>query len=173
MNYFCLADNVSHFYAVKRYAIVSAAKTIAAKHKQNTAWVYNKYLRKSEGIRHLLVEAENPNNPRKPYRTTLGEKPIQVNKKAIIIDEVKHFYKGRNELVRRLLANECELCGSTDNIRVHHTRKLADIKKRYKAQQPPPPWIQFMMERNRKTVVVCHQCHIDIHAGRYDGHKVK
>jgi hypothetical protein len=35
------------------------------------------------------------------------------------------FYHGRNELVRRLLANECELCGSSEKINVHHVRKLA------------------------------------------------
>lgn len=106
-------------------------------------------------------------------RNTLGKEPIRVNKKAITVNEVTHFYKGRNELVRRLLANECELCKSTDLIRVHHTRKLADVKKRYKGRKDPPPWAKFMMERNRKTVVVCHQCHTEIHAGRYDGPKVK
>jgi len=30
-----------------------------------------------------------------------------------------------------------------------------------------------MMERNRKVVFVCHQCHTEIHTGRYDGKKVE
>ena len=30
----------------------------------------------------------------------------------------------------------------------------------------------FMMEPNRKTVVVCHQCHTQITYGRYDGPKL-
>ena len=133
-----------------------------------------KYLRKSEyGLTALIVKEQNPNNPQKPYLAKLGDKPIRTDLNVEITDQIKQFYSGRNELVRRLLGNECELCGSCDRIRVHHVRKLADVKKRYKGRKNPPPWVKFMMERNRKTVVVCHKCHIDIHAGRYDGKKVK
>ena len=71
------------------------------------------------------------------------------------------------------MANKCELCGSSDKIRGHHVRKLKDVVKRYQGQRHPPLWAKFMMERRRKVVFVCHQCHVDIHAGRYDGQKVK
>ncbi len=43
-----------------------------------------------------------------------------------------------NEPVKRLLAEQCELCGSTESIRVHHVRKLKDIEKRYKGRPDPP-----------------------------------
>jgi predicted HNH restriction endonuclease len=66
------------------------------------------------------------------------------------------------EIVQRLLADKCELCDSTEQIEVHHIRKLADIKKKY----------LFMMQRNRKTVVVCRKCHEQIHSGTYDGVKL-
>ncbi|WP_416212319.1 hypothetical protein [Nostoc sp. DedQUE09] len=36
-----------------------------------------------------------------------------------------HIWNGRSEVVQRLLAQECEICGATDNIEVHHIRKLA------------------------------------------------
>ncbi|MFC1976572.1 maturase, partial [Chloroflexota bacterium] len=88
-------------------------------------------------------------------------------------DNIAQFYRGRNEVVRRLLANECELCGSSEKINVHHIRKLKNIRKKYKGRREPPKWAKFMMERNRKTVVVCHQCHVEIHAGKYDGRKVE
>lgn len=173
VNYYSLGYNVSEFYAVKHNAMESAVKTIAAKHKSSATWVRRKYIQRQEGTKYLLIEVENPKNPTKPYQATLGKEAIRLNRKTIIVDEVGHFYMGRNELVRRLLANECELCQSTDNIRVHHVRKLADVKKRYKGRNDPPPWAKFMMKRSRKTVLVCHKCHVEIHAGRYDGPKVK
>jgi hypothetical protein len=33
------------------------------------------------------------------------------------------------ELLKRLEASQCELCQSTEQIEVHHIRKLADLKK--------------------------------------------
>ena len=90
-----------------------------------------------------------------------------------INDTVKKFYSGRNELIRRLLANECELCSSSEKIVVHHVHKLKEVKKKYEGRKDPPAWAVFMMERNRKTVVVCHSCHLKIHQGKYDGQKVE
>jgi hypothetical protein len=83
------------------------------------------------------------------------------------------MYHGGSELIRRLLANECELCGSSEGVNVHHVRKLKDIRKKYQGRPEPPAWAKFMMARNRKTVVVCHQCHVRIHNGRYDQRKVE
>ena len=73
----------------------------------------------------------------------------------------------RNELIKRLLADTCEVCGTKGNCQVHHIRKLADLK--VKGQKEKPIWVQMMAARRRKTLIVCHQCHHDIHAGRYDG----
>lgn len=75
----------------------------------------------------------------------------------------------RTQLIDRLLADKCELCGSTENINVHHVRKLKDLKQRYAGKNPPPVWVKRMIEIRRKTLVVCHQCHHAIHAGTYDG----
>ena len=139
-----------------------------------TKWVFNKYQRKSKyGVTAIIVEIPNPKNPDKPLKARFGDKPIRRNKYITIKDSKAQFYHGRNELVQRLLANECELCGSSDKIRGHHAHKLADVKKRYKGHKYPPKWAVFMMERNRKAVFVCHQCHTEIHAGQYDGKKVE
>ena len=175
VNYYSLAENVAvAFYPVKTVSIQSAASTIARKHKTNKRKVYRKYKRKSEyGMTALIVDVPNPNNPNKPLRAQLGEKPIRVDRDTIINDQIYRPQYSRNELTRRMLANECELCGSTEEVKVHHIKRLADIKKRYKGKPNPPQWVKFMMERNRKTVVVCKKHHRDIHAGRYDGNKVE
>jgi len=83
----------------------------------------------------------------------------------VLVDrDPPHVYVRRNELIKRLLAGACELCGSTVDCEVHHVRKLADLKT--KGQAEKPSWIRVMASRQRKTLVVCRYCHEAIHAGR-------
>ena len=175
VNYYTMAHNVSkRMGGVKYQCQQSLTKTLAAKHKQNVTWVYRKYYRQSEqGLAAFIVTTPNPNNPDKPLTAQFGGKSIQYNPKTTIKDTIPKIHHGLNELVRRLQANKCELCGSSEKINVHHIHKLKDIKKKYKGYSNPPAWVKFMIARNRKTVVVCHQCHVDIHTGRYDGKKVE
>jgi hypothetical protein len=174
-NYYTMAYNIStRLYPVKYAYQQSLVRTLAAKHKQSMAWVYQQYSKKMEhGVTGFMVEVSNPHNPDKPLVAKFGNKPIRYNPTVIIKDTVAQFYHGRNELVRRLLANECELCGATNDIEVHHVRKLKDIRKKYQGRRDPPKWVKFMMARHRKTVVVCYPCHTAIHAGKYDGRKVE
>jgi hypothetical protein len=69
-----------------------------------------------------------------------------------------------SELVQRLLADVCELCGSTDRVEVHHVRALKDLNP--KGRKHPPEWATRMASRRRKTLIVCRACHEDVHAGR-------
>jgi group II intron reverse transcriptase/maturase len=174
VNYYTMAHNVAkRLYPVKYRFQQSLAKTLAAKHKKSSTWVYCRYSRKSgHGVNALIIRIPNPNNPARPLVARFGDKPIRRNPKTIIKDRMTQMYHGSSELVRRLLANECELCGSSEGINVHHARKLKDIKRKHQGQPEPPAWAAFMMARNRKTVVVCHQCHVSIHNGRYDQKKV-
>jgi hypothetical protein len=73
-------------------------------------------------------------------------------------------HHSRSELIQRMLANECEICGSRENIQVHHIRKLADVDKPGRKQKPE--WMKIMAARQRKTLVVCRKCHYDIHQGK-------
>ncbi len=175
VNYYTMAHNVStRLYPVKYTYQQSLVKTLANKHQQPSRWVYRKYAQRSEhGVKALIIEIPNPNNPDKPLTAKFGDKPIRFNPKVAITDNITQVFHGRNELVARLLANECELCGASEKVNVHHVRKLKDVKQKYKGRKVPPAWAEFMMARHRKTVVVCQPCHIAIHAGRYDGPKVE
>ncbi len=150
--------------------MTSLAKTIAAKHRKNIRWVYRKYKRKSEyGVTGLIVEMKSPNKANRVSLARFGHKPLRRNKTAIIIDDKPKAYKCSIELIRRLLVNKCELCGSDKDIQAHHVRKLKDIKQKYRAQKNPPESALFMMKRNRKVIFVCLDCHKEIHNGKYDG----
>jgi group II intron reverse transcriptase/maturase len=174
VNYFALAHDVStKLYPLKYVAMQALAKTIAYKHRESTRAVYKRYRRLStEGMVAMIVQLPNPHHPDKPYTAQFGNKPIRTQPAAILTDVIQPIGWGTNELVRRLLANRCELCGSTADVQVHHVHKLADVRQRYKGRKHPPPWAKFMMERHRKTIVVCRPCHLEIHSGQYDGRKV-
>ena len=63
--------------------------------------------------------------------------------------------------MERLLVQKCEVCGATDDIEVHHIRKLADLER--EGQRDKRKWLRVMAARRRKTLVVCQRCHNDIH----------
>jgi hypothetical protein len=67
----------------------------------------------------------------------------------------------RSELVQRLLADTCELCGSSNQVEVHHVRALKDLNPKGRKQQPE--WATRMATRRRKTLLVCRTCHESIH----------
>lgn len=60
----------------------------------------------------------------------------------------------------RLKAKVCELCGSNDAERyeIHHVNKAKNLKGKER-------WEQIMIAKRRKTMVVCHDCHVKIHNG--------
>ena len=69
----------------------------------------------------------------------------------------------RKELISRLLAGRCEMCGRPGPTEVHQVRKLADLAK---PGQPQPGWAELMARQRRKTLVVCQACHDTIHTGQ-------
>jgi group II intron reverse transcriptase/maturase len=173
-NYYILAPNLSKRLSPVRYACrQSLVKTLAAKHRKPTTWVYRRYMHKQQDGRKVIRVSIPRESPKRPLTATFGVEPLRYVKSTIIQDEVVPLHFRPTELVQRLLAETCELCGFSQQVEVHHVRRLADIKKKYRGRQQPPPWAVFMMERNRKTVVVCRQCHHKIHAGIYDGPRLR
>lgn len=174
VNYYVLAYDVSKRLGPLKYIYeTSLVKTLAAKHKRSVKWVYKKYRRTVNGVKAIVVEV--PREGKKPLVTWFGAQPIRHDQKARIEDtKIRRVPFGHSELIDRLLAEKCELCGrETADLRGHHVQKLADLKKRYTGRRNPPRWAERMIALRRKTLMVCPQCHRDIHAGRYDGPKLK
>jgi len=67
--------------------------------------------------------------------------------------------KCRTTFDARLKAKKCELCGATDvKLEIHHVNKVKNLKGK-------KPWEQVMIAKRRKTLAVCHDCHVKIHHG--------
>ena len=170
--YYALAHNIAKRLGIVRYmCLQSLVKTLAAKHKRPTSWVYRHYTHRLENGRKVIAVNVPRDPPKKPLVATFGAYSLARDPNVVIEDRIPRMYLQRTELVQRLLANKCELCDATESIEVHHVRKLKDVRKKYRGKEPPR-WAAFMLGKRRKTVVVCQSCHHSIHAGTYDGPKV-
>lgn len=166
VQYYILAQNLSWFSTLYWVMETSLLKTLACKHRSSMKKQKKKYrttTTSTSGKEVPCLQVVVPRPGKKPLVATWGGISLVRKRKAIIEDKPYKVYGGRTELVKRLLADTCELCGSKENIEVHHIRKLADVKN--KGLLNSPTWAQVMAAGNRKTLVVCRECHVAIHNG--------
>ena len=166
VQYYILAQNLSWFSKVYWYMETSLLKTLAFKHKSSINKMLAKYkttTTSTNGRTVPCLQVVVPREDKPPLVATWGGISLSYKKKAVIKDAPYQVYGGRTELINRLLANKCELCGSEENIEVHHIRKLADLNKHN--GKLVPKWKEIMSARCRKTLVTCRDCHHAIHNG--------
>lgn len=166
VQYYKLAQNVSWLAQVQWVMQSSLLKTLACKHKSSMQAIANKYkttARFAHGLRKCL-EVTVTREGKKPLVARFGGLSLTRDRHATISDlSDTNMRPPRSELLKRLLAEMCELCGSTDDVQVHHIRALKDLKQAGKKERPL--WQQVMAARQRKTLVVCRVCHTAIHQG--------
>src|SRR5262249_1607330 len=143
----------------------SFAKTLAHKHKTSVTKIYDKYQTEMEveGKKYKVLQVTIAREGKKPLIATWGGIPLTWDIEATIEDQRPTAWQGRSELEKRLPAQICEPCGATritDKIEVHHIRARKDLEK-YPGREKPQ-WVQIMAARRRKTLVLCHTCHMDI-----------
>ena len=153
VNYYYLASNkykLQYFAYLMEYSCLA---TLAGKHNSSIRKIVAKYrLGKDWGI---------------PYKTPAGVSKV---KRIVKLNDckgkcediiVQHRYSvNTNATIRsRLQAGICELCGKTGqaNYEVHHVASV-------KALDGTQLWEQIMKLKNRKTLVVCEDCHMAIHS---------
>ena len=167
VQYYLMAQNVSWLYKLHWIMQSSLLKTLAYKYKSTVSKMTKKYACETTDVKtektlkclKVVIEREN----KRPLTAQFGGISLTHKRKSVIDDTPYKVWGGRTEILKRLLADTCELCGSTKNIEVHHIRKLSDLKTKGKTEKPV--WIQIMATRKRKTLVVCRDCHNGIHHG--------
>lgn len=168
VQYYLLAHNVSWFWKLHWIARVSLLKTLACKHKTGTSAMLRKYrasFQAANGTTYNCLEIQVPREEKKPLVARFGGIPLRRQPMAILVDQIPLYQRSeRNELIKRLLADKCELCGSREDVEVHHIHQLADLKERRGKERPR--WVRIMAARRRKTLVVCRLCHQAIHLGQ-------
>ncbi|WP_020059968.1 reverse transcriptase/maturase family protein [Bacillus sp. 123MFChir2] len=163
-NYYKLANNYHHLDKMFYLAESSFIKTIANKRRSTSMKVATSMRTHKQGVL-CLARKDKQGNERLHQFVKLKDLP--KHKGAIKADtpEIDSYvntmkYSRRTEFEKRLLANKCEACGATEGqMEVHHIRKLKDLKKKRNLKYLD----KIMIERQRKTIVLCFKCHHDHH----------
>lgn len=158
-NYYCLADNVSIKMWQLRYVMeYSCLKTLAGKYKTSIAKIKEKY---RDG-KHWGIPYETKREKKIAYffKDPLTKKELASKSEVDDLPNLNKFFN-TTEMEKRLKAKECELCGQNDpNLKyeVHHVNKMKNLEgKEY--------WEITMIGKQRKTLIVCQDCHKTIHKG--------
>lgn len=171
-NFYCMTRDIKrrmngiHFILLR-----SLLKTLACKYKNTSRKMLAKYQTVVLGRKRLQVIVPRKDKP--PLIGVFGGFPFERIPQGLLTEDTTFeqlWHKPatkRSEVVQRLLAGQCEICGAKGPCEVHHIRKLADIDR--PGRRPATTWQRIMATRKRKTLVVCQKCHDAIHAGRYDG----
>ena len=158
-NYYRIAHNatvLNNFLYVMKYSMY---KTFAGKYRTSMRKIIQKYTKN----RDFVIT----------YQGKSGEKSVafynqgmrrDTHVSATDPDIIGRARENRNytSLVQRLRGCQCEWCGATDvEIEIHHVKKLKDLSGRAE-------WERHMIARRRKTMALCHNCHVKLHAGKLD-----
>jgi group II intron reverse transcriptase/maturase len=163
-NYYKLANNYHHLDRLFYLAESSFIKTIANKRRNTSMKVASSMRTHKQGVL-CLVRKDKHGNDKLHQFVKLKDLPkhrgaVKADSPEIDVLVNTMKYSGRTEFEKRLLANKCEACGTTEGqMEVHHVRKLKDLKKKRHLTYLD----KIMIERNRKTLVLCYKCHHDHH----------
>jgi len=159
--YYKIANNFKKAFWGKLYKLwkESYLKTLAAKHQTS---VYKMAMTLNRG-EYLAVRVYGKNGEVKHEEKLFDLKSIDDSKEnGEKVDNLPLImqYSARTELQKRREARQCEYCEKEQGyFEVHHVRKLADIKK------GKASWEKLMIARRRKTLVLCIECHDQLHTG--------
>ena len=161
LGYYALAENYSTVASALLWlTTTSFFRTLAHKRRSSLAKVARSL---KQGVNRYVVTHERQDGTSREYVLVSSTKYLeQKSASSAQVDNQPNtwVFRGRTELGQRLEANQCEWCGTqTGRMEVHHVRKLKDL-------QGKALWERIMIERRRKTMVLCHRCHVDLHAGR-------
>jgi group II intron reverse transcriptase/maturase len=173
VQYYQMSQNLHRFSKLKWVMETSLLKTLAAKLRLSVSQVVRKYQTTLQTMAgsykgfQTVIEREG----KRPLTAHWGGIPLQRQHSAWLVEVPALVWNTRTELEERLLANTCELCGSQERVSIHHIRRLKDLHQ--PGTRDKPQWAKTMAARHRKTLAVCQSCHTKIHAGRYDGPRVR
>ena len=171
VEYYKMANNLHAMSKVRWITETSLLKTLASKHKTTVKRTVKKYRNHKEvnGKKYKVLECRVEREGKKTLTATFGAVSLARDPMpSKIIDKRQEIVRppNGNDLVKRLYADKCEMCGEEEmSMEVHHIRKLKDIQK--PGRRKKEYWEKRMIALKRKTLVVCKECHKAIHRGEH------
>ncbi|WP_278451299.1 reverse transcriptase/maturase family protein [Parabacteroides johnsonii] len=148
-NYYSLAANVSKECASFAFIMkMSMFKTLGWKLNTSARKVRQKYQKDKD-----FVIPYNDAKGKQKYRVFYNEGFKKRNAQFDVdYDKLPQtMYVPYPSLVERLKDGRCELCGKDGKVVMHHVRTLTKLKGNNE-------WEKQMLQRHRKTLVVCEDC---------------
>jgi hypothetical protein len=171
VEYYRLAHNLHRLDRLKWVMETALLKTLACKLRTSVNKVRRRYHAtvevggKRRGVLRVVI---GRGEEKRPLVAQWGGISLARRTGTTLDDPLPRAWNNtRTELLERLLADQCELCGSREGVQVHHVRSLKDLQCRGRTERPE--WVKLMAARQRKTLVVCRKCHTGIHAGKVSG----
>lgn len=162
LGYYALADNLTSVASKILWMTTSSFMRTLADKRRSTVRQVAKNLK--QGPNQYAVTCTRQDGSKREYRLFSSTRQLQRKKISFDprIDLIPSTwqYRGKTELGQRLAAKLCEWCGAAEGpFEVHHVRKIKDLKTKSE-------WERRMIARQRKTMVLCKGCHVDLHSGR-------
>lgn len=155
-NYYGLASNFNKLIYFNYLMEYSCLKTLAGKHRSKVSKVRAMY---KDGTGKWAIPYETKTVIKKMYFANYAD--CKGKKFTDIVPQTaKNYSHDVTTLESRLKAKICEVCGCTESDRyeIHHVNKVKNLKGKSE-------WEKIMIAKRRKTIVVCHKCHMAIHHG--------
>ncbi len=157
-NYYALAYDAKQKLNKLQYIWQgSLLRTLADKHKTSV----KKQIRRLRHQGDLVVKYRkgDEERTRSVFSIKQLKKTPRTSNKVDLLPKTFGYSSG-TELLARYNAQKCEYCGKEKGyFEVHHIRKLSDLK------DGKETWQKVMIARRRKTLVLCVECHDQLHAG--------
>ena len=157
-NFYSIANNRSKLHKFRYIMEYSMYKTFACKYRTTKADIIERYrLNKDFAVKYKDYKGND--KVRTFWKGSLARNDFPKGSAVDIMFSSKPVtYKNNPSLAKRLKANTCEWCGkyATDVV-MHQVRTLKELDSSL-------PWNAHMIKINRKTLVVCPQCHEMIHS---------
>jgi hypothetical protein len=157
-NYYQIADfhkqSLGRLFLIWRWSLF---KTLARKYKCKMSTIIKRLRIPNEGF-FLRYDLKRKAKLLKIF-------DLRDMKKTEYSDDIPltaHLFGSGTELLQRLEAEQCEYCGRSESVEVHHVRRLKDLKEKPHLEN----WEKVMIARQRKTLVLCKSCHYQLHSGK-------
>ena len=153
-NYYSIANDIAYLGNSFGYNMqYSMFKTIAQKQNTTLAKAIKK-LRKGKDFVVSYEDSKRRKKVRVFYNEGFKRKTANIFAQCDTIPNTNIL--PYPNLIERLMAEMCELCGTEGKTVMHHVRTLKDLKGANE-------WEQLMLKKHRKTLAVCETCNAKIH----------
>jgi len=164
LNYYSCVHNRNELWSIVRFLNYSCALTLARKYKlKSLAKIFKKFGRDLRFVNEKGKEYKifRPDN----LRMLPENKRFRVNENTNTDQLLSQSWS--NSLTRTQFDEPCAICGTLDNIEIHHIRSVNDVRVKTRT------YTQWVGAFRRKSIPLCKEHHYLLHAGKLTRDDVK